>query len=180
MSLYDSFSVVPDFRRSQGQRIALPALLTIICLAYMCGHTSKRKVRIFAEANEGVLRDLLNLKHKVPSHVTIWTCLSELDESAMVKSFHQWSKATLPILQGQWISGDGKALGSTVTNMHNEKQTFTAVVSMFCQQTGLTHLVAAYRNGKQNEIHTLQGLLNHFENAGVVIALDALHCQKKQ
>ena len=97
----------------------------------------------------------------------------------MIEGFHRWSSSASPMVAGQWISGDGKSLASTVANMHNEKQSFTAIVSAFCQQSGLTHRLAAYRNGKQNEVHTLQGLLAHFKDAGVVIALDALHCQKK-
>lgn len=180
MSLYESFSSVPDFRRKEGQRTPLPALLTIISLAYMCGYTSNRKIKAFAHANAGVLRELLDLKHKLPSHVTIWTCVNEVEESCMIEGFHRWINSVVPIAAGQWVSGDGKSLASTVSNMHNEKQSFTAIVSAFCQQSGLTHRLAAYRNGQQNEVHTLQELLTHFKNAGVVIALDALHCQKKQ
>lgn len=180
MSLYEHFSTIADFRRPQGQRIALPALLTMISLAYICGHTSKRKITAFAKANEEVLRDLLGLKHKVPSHVTMWTCLGGVPETDMIESFNQWSRSVGPILAGQWVSGDGKSLASTVSNMHDEHQSFTAIVSMFCQQTGLTQVVNAYRNKKRSEIHVLQGLLEYFKQAGVIIFLDALHCQKKR
>lgn len=180
MTLYESFSAIADFRRAQGQRTVLPALLTMICLAYMCGHTSKRKITAFAKSNEEVLGELLHLKHKVPSHVTMWTCLGGVREADMVESFNQWAKSVGPILQGQWVSGDGKSLASTVANMHDQKQSFTAVVSMFCQQTGLVQVVSAYRNDKRSEIHVLRGLLEHFKDAGVVIFLDALYCQKKR
>lgn len=180
MSLYECFEGVPDFRRAQGRRLDLAFLLSVITLGYLCGHLSKRSLSTFAKSNEETLRQMFSTKHKMPSHVTIWTCLSELDEQELVKCFNTWAQGCAPLLGGTWISGDGKSLGSTVEDMHGKGQKFTSVLSLFCQQTGLTQVVEQYRHDKKSEIHVLQGMLRHLKEAGVVIVLDALHCQKKR
>lgn len=155
-------------------------LLSVITLGYLCGHRSKRGLSTFAKSNEETFRQMFTPKHKMPSHVSIWTCLSGVDEVELVKCFNTWANGCAPLLGGTWVSGDGKSLGSTVENMHGKNQQFTSVLSLFCQQTGLAQVVEQYRHDKKSEIHVLQGMLRHLKDAGAVVSLDALHCQKKR
>jgi hypothetical protein len=38
--LIEVFAEMPDFRRRQGQRHALPAILSLACCAMLCGYRS--------------------------------------------------------------------------------------------------------------------------------------------
>ena len=61
-------------------------------------------------------------------------------------------------------------------------QDFEAVVSLFAHQGGLVRAMGHYQNKSKEsgEQQILRVLLNELDQMGVVICLDALHCQKKQ
>jgi len=71
--------------------------------------------------------------------------------------------------QGELVSGDGKALGSTVENAKNGKQTFTAIVSLFCQKSGLVHSLKQYQNAKKSEINIVRFLIKELNAKGLTL-----------
>ena len=54
------------------------------------------------------------------------------------------------------------------------------LVSAFCQQTGLVQQVKRLENGKSSEIASVQELIGQLAGKGLLLTLDALHCQKKR
>ena len=78
------------------------------------------------------------------------------------------------------MSGDGKSLKSTLSHGTDENQDFCAVVSFYVQKTGLTYLIADYRNKKIGEAEIVRDLLSSLKDKGLILTLDALHCSKKQ
>jgi len=86
----------------------------------------------------------------------------------------------MPQQEGDWLSGDGKALCSTVSDSHGENQNFQAVVSLFAHQSGLVKAVGQYENKSKEsgEQGILRGLLCQLDKMGATLCLDALHCQK--
>lgn len=98
----------------------------------------------------------------------------------MIEAFNKWTSNYVPLKKGEAVSGDGKALVSTVTNAHSEHQNFQAIVSLFCQQSGLVYAVEEYKNKKASEANVVRFLLDKLEGMGLNIFLDALHCQKKR
>ena len=180
MTLLEIFSTIPDFRRAQGLRTDLPQLLSICVLAYLSGHTGYRDIFRFGNAHKKILIDALALRHGIPSHVTFREILQSLDQSSLIAAFHKWS-SDLPVVEGEWLSGDGKALRSTVSDSQGINQNFEAVVTLFAQKSGLAKRIGTYHNKSKElgEQEVLRNLLTDLKNMGLVICADALHTQKK-
>jgi hypothetical protein len=182
MELLTALSSVEDPRRAQGRRVSLEQLLIMSILSYLCGHTGYRAMSRFSKAHASTLAPLLALKHPVPSHVTFFEVLSRIDQQQVIDAFNKWTLSFTALEPYSWVSADGKALGSTVADVHGEQQDFQAVVSFFAQQTGLVHSLEQYRNKQKarGEGELVRFLLSQLESMGAIISLDALHTQKKQ
>jgi hypothetical protein len=180
LSLQEHLSVLTDPRRGQGLRTSLDQLLIMSILSYLCGHTGYRGIARFCKAHAVLLVDQLGLRHGVPSHVTFRAVLMNIDSQELIRCFHCWASELLTDQEGQWFSGDGKALCSTVTEGHGKGQNFQAVVSLFAHQSGLVRAIGQYENKSKEsgEQDILRLLLGELEQMGAVICLDALHCQK--
>lgn len=160
---------VTDPRRSQGLRTTLPQLFSMIIISNMCGHFGGRGVSRFSKIHEATFTEQLGLKHGVPSHVTFSEVLNKTSEKQLIIAFNKWSSGFVDLKKGIKVSGDGKALASTVTNSHSGNQTFTGVVSLFCQQSGLVHSIQRYENAKESEIGIVQYLVNQLKVKGLIL-----------
>ncbi|MDW7692607.1 ISAs1 family transposase [Flammeovirgaceae bacterium SG7u.111] len=178
MTLEEAFSTVRDPRRAQGQRISHIQLLSIVIISNLCGYLGGRAVARFAKAHSKTFTELLKLKHGVPSHVTISGLINRLDQQEMINAFNSWASSFVKLAGEDAVSGDGKALGSTVSNAHGQTQNFQAIVSLFTQKSGLVYSLETYRNKKESEIDVVRLLCSRLKDMGVTIFLDALHTQK--
>jgi hypothetical protein len=180
-SLYDCFSDVPDFRRAQGRRFPLPALLTMITMALMSGHYGYREIARFLKANQEEIASRLRLKH-VPSHVTVRAALIGLDFEQLNERFRSWAAHHLKVEPGDWIAIDGKAIRSTVTDYDSPRQDFVSMVSAFAQQQGVVVAAAPYRNHDRSETEVARELVATLAASlgitGAVVTMDALHCKR--
>lgn len=179
-SLIEIFAQVKDPRRSQGLRITLPQIFCIITISNLCGHFGGRGIFRFANANKEIFIKELNLKHGIPSHVIFSDLLNRVNSSHLIKAFNKWASYYVPIKKGDLVSGDGKALMSTVSNRNKSSQKFEAVVSVFSQESGLVRAIAKYENSKESEIDIVTFLIENLKDLGMTLHLDALHAQKKQ
>lgn len=170
---------VTDPRRSQGIRYSLSQLFTMTIIANMCGYLGGRPVEKFSKNHVDDLKELLNLKRGVPSHVIFSDIMNRIDENHLIAAFNKWTADYVPLKKGELVSGDGKALGSIVKNGTGSGQKFQAVVSIFCQQSGLVYSLKQYQNAKESEINVVQFLIKQLNNMGITLFLDALHAQKK-
>jgi hypothetical protein len=152
----------------------------MVTLSYLCGYVGYREVARFCKSQAALFTEALALKHPIPSHVTFREVLMRIDEGQLIAAFHQWVAETVPLQAGDWLSGDGKSLNSTVIESQSSKQDFQFVVSLFSQSSGLVVQVATFRNEKKSEIEVLSNLLTTLQCKGLIIRLDALHTQKKQ
>ncbi len=168
---------VQDPRRSQGMRYTLSQLFTMTIMANLCGYLGGRPVAKFSKNHESTLEDLLSLKHGIPSHVVFSDIMNRVDEDELIIAFNKWTSGYVPLEIDDMVSGDGKALGSTVRGT-GSRQKFQAVVSIFCQQSGLVYAIEQYQNAKESEIHVVQFLLEKLQAMGITLFLDALHAQK--
>ncbi|RDC63976.1 hypothetical protein AHMF7616_02586 [Adhaeribacter pallidiroseus] len=179
ISLLACLREVPDFRRAQGRRYPLAETLSMIVMSIMSGYCAYREIGRFLQNNREVLASCLELNRKqVPSYITIRQLLMHVDFKALAQAFRRW--VGVPDQGGRWLSIDGKSLKSTVREHDNEQQNFVVLVSAFCQQTGLVEEVERFDNGQQSEISSVRALLSRLQQRGLLLTLDALHCQKKQ
>ncbi len=177
-SLLDYFEAIPDPRKASGLRHHLGPFLAMATMAMMSGYKGFRELGSFMEANEEYFTKVFGLKHGVPKFVQIRTIFSRLDFDEVNKAFNQWAMQFMPQGSGNWVSGDGKGLSSTVTDMHGPTQDFVLIVSLFCHRTGIVLKTQRRHNGKGGEIPALNELLAQLQTKGMIITLDALHCKK--
>jgi len=180
MSISRIIEKIRDPRRDQGKRISLEQMISLIIISGLCGHFGGRGVARFARNYSKTFKELLKLKHKEPSHVTISEFLNALDSSELIAAFNEWTEGYLAQEEEEEISLDGKALRSTISNYSKSTQKFQAIVSVFSQKSGLVYALEQYNNGKESEINVVRFLISQLKNRGLVIHLDALHAQKKQ
>jgi len=174
-------SSLKDPRRSQGLRTSLSQILTMSILSICCGSLGYRGISRFSKAYQKELTELLGLRHGVPSHVTFSTVIQKLSLSSLIEAFNKWAHSYCDQNSEDWLSSDGKVLGSTVSDCHNSQQNFQAIVSMFCQKSGLVYKLETYRNKdkESGEQSILRDLIAAMQDLGMIITVDALHTQKK-
>jgi hypothetical protein len=180
MTLIERLQELPDPRRGAGQRHPLVAVLLMVIMGMMSGRYGYRELGTFMASNKSTFIDIFGLKHGVPSYVTIRTILQNISYASLNQIFEEWSKEHIGISAKDWVSADGKAMKSTVVHAQDTWQNFVSLVSVFHQQTGTVLATSRMDNGKEGEIPTLQQLLEKLGLKGVVLTMDALHCQKKQ
>lgn len=160
---------VDEPRRSQGLRTNLGQIFSIVIISNLCGHFGGRAVAKFGKQYQATFKEVLKLKHPVPSHVIFSDVLKRVDENQVISAFNEWATKYVPLEKGELVSGDGKALGSTVTNSKNGNQKFTAIVSLFCQKSGLVHSLKQYQNAKKSEINIVRFLIKELGAKGLTL-----------
>lgn len=181
--LFDYLKQVKDFRRREGQRHALWAVLGMIIMAIISGHQGLKGFARFMKANEKELVLAFQLKHGVPSFGTIRTILLQLELEPLRMAFIRWMRPHLKKQRQKggdiWLSLDGKSLASTVQNSQDALQDFVMVVSLFAQESGLVMAIQPFRSKKAYEPQVVRELISKLGLKDVIYTLDALHCQKK-
>lgn len=178
MTLESCLLDIRDPRRAQGQRISLSQLLSLIIISNLCGYFGGRPIAAFAKSYASTFTDALGLRHAIPSHVTISSIINNIDQTELISAFKKWAAPLVKLKGGDMFSGDGKALGSTVKNAQTKNQEFEAIVSIFCQKSGLVYSLERYENNKESEINVIRFLIKELKGMGVTLYLDALHTQK--
>lgn len=181
MNLVEAFSMVQDCRRAEGKRYPLVVLLTIMMMSIACGLCRYREIARFAEVNKKELQRFFELKNdRMPSHVTFRSIIQTINFEQLNEAFMQWAKNFVTVTPQSWISIDGKAIRSTVSDCHEPYQNFVSLVSFFAQERGQVLAVGRLENKKSSEIKIVQEMLELFDLQDVIFTLDAAHCQKKR
>ena len=160
---------VDEPRRKQGLRTNLGQMFGMTIISNLCGHFGGRATARFAKHYQSTFTEVLDLKHGVPSHVIFSDVLKRVDENQVIAAFNKWTAKYVPLEKGELISGDGKALGSTVKNAKTGQQKFTAIVSLFCQKSGLVHSIKQYQNEKKSEIDIVRFLIKELKARGLTL-----------
>lgn len=181
MTLIESLRQIPDFRRKQGRRYPLIAVLLITIMSIMSGRCRYREIAAFAKANQKELLTFFRMtkRKRLPSHVTFREVLKGVDFDDVLSAFNQWAEQYVKLEPDEWLAMDGKALASTVSDQDSVYQNFVSLVSVFSHKRGQVLKAAKLENKTQSEIPTIRELIEALDLQGVVFTLDALHCQKK-
>jgi len=180
MNLIDSLEKIKDFRRKEGLRYPLAPVLLIIIMAIMSGRFGYREIAQFAAANKSELLKFFKLKRdRLPSHVTFRQVIKSINFDEAASIFKEWALQYIKVKDGEWFSIDGKAIASTVTDYDKRYQNFVSLVSLFSHKRGQVLSAEKFENNKSGEIAAVMDLINTLDLQGVVLTLDALHCQKK-
>jgi len=170
---------IPDFRRGQGLRYPLDKTLFMIIMSIINGAKGYREMGRFMRHHESVLVKELDLKHGVPSHVSIRTMLMGIDLISFNKKFLEWMSPHLSSVEDKWLSIDGKSIRSTLKNSGSNLQNFVQVVNVFAHNSELVIGQRSFTTKKAKEAEYARQLIKALDKEGLFICLDALHCQKK-
>ena len=178
-SLFDSLKTLKDHRRAAGRRFSYPAMIEMIVLAGMSGRFGINSISRFIKNNADFFIQRYNFQHGVPSQTGIYNFLKGLDFNQINQVLIQWMKQFINLDDDVWISIDGKVMKSTVQDQHGHNQNYRVLVSAFCSDLGLVIDSDTYDNKRSTETHVAREIINQLEIKGVILTLDALHCQKK-
>jgi hypothetical protein len=189
LSLLEALSIVPDPRRRQGTRHPLPAVLTLLSVAFLCGyHTVSAALQWAQEHGQDLIRQLGLEKHGVPSGGMISMLLRRLDVAAVESALSAWAAAwpaelteatqeqTHPADVPDVLSIDGKTLrGSRAHGMPG-----VHLLSAFAAKLGrvLKQVPAGANKEEGGEITAVPKLLEGLVLQGRIVTGDALHAQR--
>jgi len=129
--------------------------------------------------NEAFFIARYNLEHGVPSLGTVFNNMKHISYDEMNKALWIWMTQYVDKSEDLWIAIDGKALGSTSTDVQGSEQNYKSMVSMFVQSKGVVLNAVSIQLKKSNEGDAARDLINALEAKGMTFTMDALHCQKK-
>lgn len=175
------FSEIEDKRRGAGRRYVQAQLLTAIVIAIMGGAKGFRDIDRFLRNNIDDLKQYLTWERDAtPSHEKIRTFIASLDFEQVNRAFCLWVNEHADVKQGDWVALDGKAMRSTLQDVHTPFQHFASMVSAFTHERNLVIDQQSYtQNKEQHEHGIVMQIIERLENKGLILTLDALHCQKK-
>lgn len=105
---------IPDPRRAQGRRHALPIILVLALLALCSGHTSYQAMEEWAENYQDLLnRELPFLAGHTPDAATFHRVFTKLDVSIFEEILGNWLQQIIPQERGEGIAIDGKTISGT-------------------------------------------------------------------
>lgn len=173
-------SKVADTRSRHGLRHELPDVLLMCIMGVMCGYYGYRELGRFMKNHAKEFQQVFQLKHEVPSYVTIRDVLQRIDFKSFGDMFNEWAGQYVDMCRGGGYAIDGKAIGSTTTESQSPYQNFVSLVSVFSCERGIVVCMQKINNKKESEIPTVRRLIEAPDVRGEVFTVDALHCQKKR
>ena len=114
---------------------------------------------------------------RVPSYGTIRRVIMGVNYEELVTIFNNWAGQYVNKDELEWIAADGKALKNPVTNYDNNSQNFVNIVSLFSTKKGVVIALKKFDTKSGSEIHIVQNLIEALHLTGIIITLDAVHCQ---
>jgi len=168
---------VPDYRQKAGKN-PLAAVLTILCVAVLCGATNTKEAwRWSQELSWDVFKDL-GFRRPL-TYLTAWRVMARTDNSALSKQLCEWLKEhatkTHVADSRRQLAFDGK----TQRSASKGKGSPIHVVSLIDVTVGVLIGQRTTSDKEKNEIPVAQALLLDADiDANTVITGDAMHTQR--
>ena len=176
-NLRKELATLKDKRRGQAQQHKIDVVLMITIMATMSGYQGYRAIGDFAQRYQKQIVKYLELeKDRVPAYATVRRVIQEIDHKKFGDIFTKWMKHYMKKSNSQWIAVDGKAIKGTKQKEEDKK--LAHLVSFFASDSQEI-LIARKTADKSNEIPLVQKMMEEFPLQGMIITLDALHCQTK-
>ena len=166
MPLLHALAEVPDFRKSQGKRHPLPALLGLICAAMLSGFLTPKAIAQWGQAQaQTTLQRLGFTRPHAPSESTLQRILRSLDASALEQTLTRWLRRWLP------AHGELALDGKTLRGSSDGALPATQLLAAFCQQAGA--VLAQQPVQQRDESEAAQALLQGLDLTGWIVTADA-------
>ena len=168
------FGVVPDPRAANVSH-ELVELMFIALAAVLCGAKSCAEMAIFGRLRERDLKEILPLKHGVPSHDTFCQVFRRLDPHAFEGAFQTFMAAFAEGMGGEKIIAvDGKAL----RRAYEKGKAYAPRVMVTAWGAEMRMVLGACEAPDSNEAKAAIDLLKLIDLKGAIVTGDALHCHR--
>ncbi len=184
--LVEVLAEVPDFRKSQGRRYPLAAILALACAATLCGYKSYGAMAQWGKNYGQDLAQSLGFAHgKTPSVGTLHTVFRHLDMKALEAALALWIDDVLAHLPQKSNNNSNNSTnppavaldGKTLCGSKTQGACDVHLLSAVSHGLGLTLFQEAVSD-KTNEITAAQTVLASLVLQGRVVTMDALLTQK--
>jgi hypothetical protein len=171
--LLEALAQVPDFRKSQGKRHALAAVLALACAATLqgtdlhtvCGCSSLTAIAQWGrEQGKPLLTRMGFARFPAPCFATFHRIFRHLDVEVLEDALTRWLQTWLP-------PGGGLALdGKTLRGSRSEDQDPIQLLAAFSQRLGITLAQEAIPG--RDEVETAIALLQSLDLHGWIVTGD--------
>jgi hypothetical protein len=178
--LIEVLATVPEFRRPQGTRHPLSAILGLAVAATLCGYRSYTALAEWGRLyGPDLARALGFTRPKTPSVGTFHSVFRRLDRAAFEAALTSWAEQCLAALPPRPGEPEPLALdGKSLRGSRKQGALDVHLLSVLSQRLGLTVAQQAV-DDKSNEIPAAKELLAGLLLEGRVLTMDALLCQKE-
>ena len=182
-SLPSFLATVPDPRSRHGRQHPLPAILTVVCCAIMCGAKSYEAIGQWVQDQDITLMHRLGFTRRPPKAGGIRKVLIALNVKAFEQALTLWVEVSLrrrviaePSLP-EAFALDGKSARGSFDGLRKAVH----LLSLLAHESGLTLAQAVVPNGgeeKTNEHKAALRLLKELVLEGRLVTGDAMFCQR--
>jgi len=174
--LIDILSEIPDFRKAKGKRYSLSSILSLACVAMMCGYRSYRAFADWGSNYGKEFMEALGFTEGIgPCFSTFSNIFRKINVKLLEIKLGRWAESVLSVLDGEDnISMDGKTAKGSLKQGCKVSHFLSAV----SHRLGLT----LAQNGvdiKTNEIGVVSEVIKKLLLEGRVVTMDALLTQRE-
>jgi len=174
ISLWESFSDIPDPRAASGRRHPLQAILTLSAVAILSGARSLYAIAQFGRDRGTQFAAALGFtRQRTPCCTSFHYLFERLDREAFEKALRRWTHARREADGWKQISIDGKELRGT----QGHEIPGVRVLAAYAPKAKLV-LDQIPVDAKTNEHKTALELLNLIPLTGTLVTGDAMFCQR--
>lgn len=173
-SIVQIFSSIEDRRHDRGKRHRLIDIFVLSIFGILWGHTDFVNMVDELKYHEDYFKDLLGLKHGIPSHDVFSAVFRIIDPEEFLTCFIQWIYSLIDVKDCH-LCLDGKAIRAACDKVHNKNIPY--IVNAYLVDYNL--LIGQIKvDEKTNEIKGVPELLKYLDLKGVTVTLDAMGCQR--
>ncbi len=185
-SLHAAFATVPDPRRAQGRRYALPALLTLAVAAILANHLTEQAIAEWGADQSRAVKQALGFPSGVTPHqTTLQRLFQRLDPAALATALTRYFDP--PVAAGERPRGshgvavDGKAQRGRLP-FETHAGCPVHALTAFCHDRAVVlaqEEIRSTADKAEAELTVAPALLARVDWAGRVLTGDALFCQRR-
>lgn len=178
--LVEVFAELPDFRRRQGTRHSLVAILSLACCAMLCGYRSYSAIAEWGRNYGTRLAQALGFRQKTPCAATLHTVFRQVDRDALEARLGAWAERVMASTSPGLSTGEAAVAldGKTLRGSKKQGVPGAHLLSALSHHLGLT-LAQQAVDGKTNEITQVEAVLSQLVLKDRVITMDALLTQRQ-
>jgi hypothetical protein len=151
--LIEVFAEIPDFRRRQGTRHPLPAILSLACCAMLCGYRSYSAIAEWGRNYGTGMARALGFTHNTPCAATLHTVFGRLNRDALEAKLGAWAERVVASTPPAPSAGEAAVAldGKTLRGSRKQGAPGVHLLSALSHHLGLT-LGQVAVDAKTNEI----------------------------